>query len=112
LPGKFEVAAVIISQVIDRGEKRGITLNLGHKRWGADQGPVELFSIKGAKVISFNEEHTVLETGSKNGFQIGDYILVVPRHVCSTVNLYEHFILVEDNGKILDMECHVDARNR
>jgi len=112
LHGKFEIAAVIISQVIDRCEKRGITLNLGHKRWGADQGPVELFSIKEAKVISFNEEHTVLETGSKNSFQIGDYILVVPRHVCSTVNLYEHFILVEDNGKILDMECPVDARNR
>ncbi len=112
LPGAFEMAAVILAQVMEVGEKRRITLNLGHKRWGADQGPVELFSRPGLKVVSFNEEHTVLEVEGGETFEIGDYVLVVPKHVCSTVNLYEYFTLIREDGEIENVSEPVDARNR
>jgi len=36
VPGAFEIAAVVLAQVIDVGEGT-ITLNAGHKRWGADR---------------------------------------------------------------------------
>ena len=112
LPGEFELAALILAQVIELGDGHRMTLNLGHKRWGADQGPVQTFSHPGLTVYSFNEEHTVLKTDSENQFKIGDYLLIVPRHVCSTVNLYETFSLIGDNGEIKNSTCPVNARNR
>ena len=39
-----------------------------------------------------------------NDLFIGDYVLLAPRHACSTVNLYEHFILIGDNGEIRIMQ--------
>jgi len=112
LPNTFEIAAAILAQVMDTGPENRITLNLGHKRWGADRGPVELLSDPDLRVVSFSEEHTVLKSNKKNPCQIGDYILVVPRHVCSTVNLYETFVLIDEDGKIENLHCPVDARNR
>ncbi len=112
MPGGFEFAALIVTQVIDISENNRIILNLGHKRWGADRGPVDLFSHSDLRVVSFNEEHTVLQNGSKDSFKIGDYILIVPKHVCSTVNLYEYFTVIGESGAIENLEVPVDGRNR
>ena len=111
LPGAFEIAAVVLAQVIEIGED-AITLNLGHKRWGADRGPVELFSRPDLRVRSFNEEHTVLEFTGGASFSVGDYVLIAPKHACSTVNLYEHFTLIGEDGGIEVMASPVDGRNQ
>src|SRR5437667_231626 len=42
MPGLFDFAALILAQVMDFPGEGLITLNLGYKRWGADQGPIEL----------------------------------------------------------------------
>lgn len=112
LPEKFEMAALVLAQVIEVGEKNRITINCGHKGWGADRGPVELFSGEKMKLFSFNEEHTVLEHKRGDIYTIGDYVLIAPRHVCSTVNLYEYFTLIGKDGEIIALESPVDARNR
>ena len=80
IPGLFTFAAVILAQVIETGMNTRITLNLGHKRWAADQGPVELFAPAGMKVVLFSEEHTVLEHDPGQSFGIGDYVAIVPRN--------------------------------
>lgn len=112
LPDKFKMAALILARVIEVSSSNRITLNLGHKGWGADQGAVELFSREGMKVYSFNEEHTVLEHKENDSFKVGDYILIAPRHVCPTVNLYEYFTLIGAEGDIIEERSPVDARNR
>jgi D-serine deaminase-like pyridoxal phosphate-dependent protein len=111
LPRKFEFAAFVLAQVMDIGENQ-ITLNLGHKRWAADQGGIHLFSEPDLKLKSFSEEHTVLTTNKSSQYKIGDYILIVPRHVCPTVNLYENFTLIGNDGVIENPSIPVDARNR
>jgi D-serine deaminase-like pyridoxal phosphate-dependent protein len=111
MPGAFQYAALILAQVMDDGDG-WYTLNLGHKRWGADQGPVERFSHPHMEVISFSEEHTVVKTEGKPLLRVGDYVLVVPRHICSTVNLYETFVLVNKEGDVENDSVAVDARNR
>lgn len=111
LPGEFEFAALILAQVMDIG-KNQIILNLGHKRWAADQGKIQIFSQPDLKVKSFSEEHTVLSPGGISDYHIGDYILIVPRHICPTVNLYENFVLIGSNGQIEDLAIPIDARNR
>ena len=112
IPGEFEIAAVVLAQVIEVGEGNRITLNLGHKRWGADRGPVDLFSEPGLEVVSFNEEHTMFKFTGDHSFHIGDYVLIVPKHACSTVNLYEHFTVIGEDGEIEILESPVDGRNR
>lgn len=111
MPGAFEMAALILARVLERHGDR-LTLNLGHKRWAADQGAVNRFSIDGAQVASFNEEHTVLAVPGSCPLTTGDYVLIAPRHVCSTVNLWEHFVLVGVDGEIFDAASPVDGRNR
>lgn len=110
-PNVFEIAAVLLAQVIDRPAPNKVTLNIGHKRWGADQGPIERFSVPGAKAYSWSEEHTVVSVPENLQLEIGDYVLAAPRHVCSTVNLWETFLLIDGEGNITQ-ELPVDARNR
>lgn len=111
-PGEFEIAAVILAQVMDAGGRNRITLNLGHKRWAVDQGPVQLFSRPNLKVVSVSEEHTVLEHPAGEKFEVGDYVLIAPRHVCPTVNLYEEFTLIGAEGTMEIASAPVDGRNR
>ncbi|MDZ7267903.1 MAG: alanine racemase [candidate division KSB1 bacterium] len=110
-PGEFELAALILAQVIEVGPGR-LTLNLGHKRWAAESGPLELFSRPGLRVVSFSEEHTVLRQEGSETIAIGDYLLLAPRHVCPTVNLFEAFTVIGPQGEIEILDAPVDGRNR
>lgn len=112
IPGLFSFAALILAQIIEVSGENRITLNLGHKRWAADQGPVERFVPEGLRIVLFSEEHTVLEHAPGQRFEIGDYVLIVPKHICPTVNLYEFFTLIGPTGAVLDAAVPVDGRNR
>ena len=112
LPDTFDVAALILAQVMDRPGTDTAALNLGYKRWAIDQGPVEGFSIEGMKALSWSEEHTVVSVPDGATVDIGDYVLIAPRHVCSTVNLWEHVIIIGPDGAVELRDCPIDARNR
>ncbi len=110
MPGTFDIAACILAQVIDCPAPNTATLNLGHKRWAIDQGPIKDFSVPGIKAVSWSEEHTVVTNpGNKLGY--GDYVLIAPKHICSTVNLYSHFAVIKEGEIIID-NCPVDGRNQ
>lgn len=111
MPGMFEFAAIVLAQVMDLPGEDLATLNLGYKRWAADQGPVELFSVPGVQVVSSSEEHTVLKCTERMP-RLGDRIFIVPRHVCSTVNLWENFTVVDDQGRVEASSVPVTGRNR
>jgi D-serine deaminase-like pyridoxal phosphate-dependent protein len=111
LDNTFEVAALLLAQVIDLPKEKLATLNIGHKRWSIDQGLPDVFSEAGVRITSFSEEHTVLALPAGKNLNIGDYILMAPRHVCSTVNLWEYGILVDSEGQI-KQNIQIDARNR
>ncbi len=112
LPQTFDVAALILAQVMDKVSEDTATLNLGHKRWSVDQGPVESFSLPGMQAKQWNEEHTVVSVPPESGVRIGDYVLIAPKHVCSTTNLWEFFTIIDANGEIEVEECPIDARNK
>jgi D-serine deaminase-like pyridoxal phosphate-dependent protein len=112
MPGLFEYAALILAQVMDLPGDGLATLNLGHKRWAIDQGPVQVFSEPGVEVASTSEEHTVLRLTPGKRLEIGDRVLIVPRHVCSTVNLWERFTVIGGDGRVEEEDLPVSARNR
>jgi D-serine deaminase-like pyridoxal phosphate-dependent protein len=112
IPDTFDVAALILAQVMDRPDSKIATLNLGYKRWAVDQGKIEGFSIDGMEALGWSEEHTVVSVPKGASIQIGDYVLIAPRHVCSTVNLWEYFTIIGPSGDIDQRACPIDARNR
>ncbi len=71
-----------------------------------------MFSREGLEVISTSEEHTVLRSRGDREIQIGESLLIVPRHVCPTVNLWENFAVVGPDGTVEIAACPVDGRNR
>lgn len=112
MPNTFVPAAVIFCQVMDTIEPGQYTLNLGHKRWAVDQGGIEVFSVPGMQAVKWSEEHTVVTAPGESNLKIGDYVFFVPRHVCSTVNLWEYFTLIGADGNIEIEQCPIDGRNR
>jgi|SaaInl4_150m_RNA_FD_contig_41_1588432_length_1620_multi_3_in_0_out_0_1 D-serine deaminase-like pyridoxal phosphate-dependent protein len=112
IPDTFEPAAMIFAQIMDRPDAATAVLNLGYKRWAIDQGAIEAFSIPGMKALGWSEEHTVVSVPEGASVEIGDYLLIVPRHVCSTVNLWEHFTIIGPDGEIEIEDCPIEARNR
>jgi len=112
MPDRFRIAALVYARVMDRPGRDRITLDLGHKRWAIDQGPVELFSEPGLEVIGTTEEHTVLRCDDSSKYAIGTPILIAPKHVCPTVNLWEEFRVVRPDGTLDETLRTVTARNR
>jgi D-serine deaminase-like pyridoxal phosphate-dependent protein len=88
------------------------TLNFGIKRWSVDNGPVDCFSVAGMKALSWSEEHTVVVIPKNSRVDVGDYVLVAPRHVCPMVNLFEQMTVIGPNGRIENTDCPIDGRNR
>jgi len=62
------------------------------------------------RALSWSEEHTVVSTAGS--LEISDYVLFAPKHVCSTVNLWENMTVVDPTGKIIERAIPIDARNR
>ncbi|HLU49191.1 MAG TPA: alanine racemase, partial [Planctomycetota bacterium] len=112
LPGEFRFAALVFARVMDLPGDDRITLDLGHKRWAMDQGPIETTDVPGLEFISASEEHTVFRRGpDAPALRIGDPVWLVPRHVCPTVNLWDSYTFVREDGSI-EENVAVDARNR
>jgi D-serine deaminase-like pyridoxal phosphate-dependent protein len=98
---------------MDRPGQDRVVLDLGHKRWAIDSGPLESFSVEGLEVLATSEEHTVLSArGEARGLKVGDSLLLVPRHVCPTVNLWEDFSVIGPGGEVEIASSPVDGRNR
>jgi len=112
MPDTFEVAVCILAQVIDRVAPDTATLNLGHKRWAVDSGPLDCFSMMGMEALNWNEEHTIVKVPKNLKLPVGSYILMAPKHVCPTVNLWETFDVIDPDGRIEIRESPIDARNR
>ena len=94
----FKSSLFILTTVVSVND-RLVVVDAGVKSCGVDQGmPVPVgFSV--SEVVA-SEEHFQLHHPTKK-FSVGDKILLVPAHCCSTVNLHEKLYFIED-GKVSD----------
>lgn len=110
----FRCAALILTQVVDRYPDAGsITTDLGSKGISSDL-PVEerayLLGHDTAELISQSEEHGVFQISGELP-RVGDYLLVVPGHVCPTTIRYPGIHVVDNAGEVVDYYLHT-ARDR
>lgn len=94
----FENSLFIITTVVSVSDNITV-VDAGVKSCGVDQGMPECVGFTVSHIVA-SEEHLQLHMPSKK-FNVGDKILLIPGHCCSTVNLHDKIYFVKD-GKVTD----------
>jgi len=108
----YQAAAVVVSTVVSKPSPGRFTCDAGHKSVSADTG-VPTCAVIGQPDFSPSkpsEEHLPVDVLKGPAPSIGDVLYLVPRHVCPTVNNFDHALLVT-RGRIVDLQ-QVTARGR
>lgn len=109
----YEPAAVVVATVVSHPTANRITCDAGHKAVSADSG-VPTCSIIGWPELQPDkpsEEHLPINIpAGSSAPTVGDRIYLIPRHVCPTVNNFDHALIIE-SGRIVRIE-RVTARGR
>lgn len=92
----FKNSLFILATVVSVNEKITV-VDAGVKSCGVDQGMPLCVGFTYEKIVA-SEEHFQLHNPSKK-FNVGDKVLLIPAHCCSTVNLYDKIYFVKD-GKV------------
>jgi len=110
----FRYAALILTQVVDRYPDAGtITTELGCKAISSDLPVEERAFLPGqgaAELILQDEEHGVFRIPGELP-RVGDYLLVVPGHICPTAIRYPGIHVLDTTGEVVDFYSHT-ARDR
>ena len=109
----YRPAAIVLSRVVSHPSPSRITCDAGHKALAIDCG-VPNCAVLGRPNLqpqTPNEEHLPLEVpSSEERPSIGDFLYLIPRHVCPSVNNFDEAIIVGPN-RALHAEP-VSARGR
>lgn len=109
----YRPAAIVISTVVSNPSPGRFTCDAGHKTVSADSGLPTCAVIGHRDYVPSkpSEEHLPIDVSSDSiPPRIGDALYLVPRHICPTVNNFDHALLVE-GGEIIEVE-RVTARGR
>ena len=94
----FENSLFILTTVVSVSENL-VVVDAGVKSCGVDQGMPIPVGFTVSHIVD-SEEHLQLHNPTKK-FKIGDRIMLIPAHCCSTVNLHDRIYLV-DGDKVID----------
>jgi D-serine deaminase-like pyridoxal phosphate-dependent protein len=100
LPPKYgyRPAAVVVATVVSHPTRGVVTCDAGHKTVSADSG-VPTCAILGRadlEPLHPSEEHLPIRVPEGGSIpDVGEFLLLVPRHVCPTINNFDHALLVE-----------------
>ena len=110
---RYRPAAVVVSRVVSHPKDNIITCDAGHKTVSVDCGVPNcvVMGRPDLRPLSPSEEHLPIEVpAGSTAPAVGAVLYLVPRHVCPTVNNFDHALLIE-RGRILNVEP-VTARGR
>jgi D-serine deaminase-like pyridoxal phosphate-dependent protein len=109
----FRPAAIVVTRVVSHPHPGIITCDSGHKTLSVDMGTPNCLVLGHANFRGSrpSEEHLPIEfSTNESAPSIGDFLYLVPRHICPTVNNFDHALFVR-NGEIESIEP-VSARGR
>lgn len=109
----YRPAAIVVSTVVSNPSPGRFTCDAGHKTVSADSGVPTCAILGHPEYLPFkpSEEHLPIDVPADSMQpRIGDALYLVPRHICPTVNNFDHALLVE-GGRMIAVE-RVSARGR
>jgi D-threonine aldolase len=86
--------------VISLPERGKICTDLGHKSIAAENEIHKrawFINAPGLKLLAQSEEHGIADAGPGHHYKPGDVLYVMPYHVCPTVALYDHMVVIENH---------------
>lgn len=113
---EFSPAALILGRVISRPGADLFTIDVGSKAIAADPaGPRgTILNVPGAEPLGQSEEHWVFRLSARDAALMpspGDEVYVLPRHICPSVALHAHAVVVDATGSA-DETWPITARDR
>jgi D-serine deaminase-like pyridoxal phosphate-dependent protein len=110
---EYMPAAIVMTRVVSHPAPGMITCDAGHKTVSADAG-IPTCMVPGhpeLEPLVPSEEHLPMRVADGAAVPaIGELLYLVPRHVCPTVNNFDHALIVSE-GKVIAVES-VTARGR
>ena len=115
LPTEFGYlpAAVIMTRVVSHPAPGMITCDAGHKTVSADGGvpTCAVFGYPALEPLAPSEEHLPMRVEDSTAVpEIGEVLFLVPRHICPSVNNFDHAVII-DGGRLIAVEP-VSSRGR
>jgi D-serine deaminase-like pyridoxal phosphate-dependent protein len=109
----YKPAVLVVARVVSHPRPTIVTCDGGHKAVSADAGVPTCIALGHPELtgIGPSEEHLPLTV--KEGAEpppVGEVLYLLPRHICPTVNLFDHALVIR-NGAIESVE-RVTARGR
>ena len=109
----YRPSTIVVSTIVSNPSPGRFTCDAGHKTVSADSGVPTCAFIGHREYLPSkpSEEHLPIDvSGDSIPPRIGDALYLVPRHICPTVNNFDHALLVA-GGEIIEVE-RVTARGR
>ena len=99
-----DCALAVIATVVSTPASDRVVVDAGSKALSADlrvnglDGYGIVLGHDRLTVARLSEEHAVLTAPDRSGLTIGDRVVIVPAHACTTVNLHPALLLVSPDG--------------
>lgn len=107
----FENSVSIISTVISKPDEDLAVIDAGLKSMTNEFGIPQVLYPEGASIETLSEEHSILDTKlCAAKLNTGDKVIILPSHVCTTVNLHDKYYIV--GGNIVFSEWEITARGK
>jgi len=108
----FEQAITVLTTVISRPEKRRAVIDAGMKSLSSDNG-FPLCRDPGIALFSLNEEHGHIKIENpEHDLRTGDKVEIIPSHGCTTIPLYERYVVIRNDRVESIMEMHARGANQ
>lgn len=95
---RFKNSLFVLTTVLSVQDKQVVT-DAGRKSIGLDQTPAAFVDFEGVP-IKTTEEHSQIPV-ENSGLKLGDKLLMLPGHCCTTINIHDNLYLVR-NDKVVD----------
>jgi len=90
----FEQALTVLTTVISRPEQGRAVTDAGKKSLSVDEG-LPVCRMAGVSVAKLNEEHGHLALADAGqALKVGEKVEIVPSHGCTTIPLYDRYVIV------------------
>jgi D-serine deaminase-like pyridoxal phosphate-dependent protein len=108
----FEQALTVLTTIISRPEKGRAVTDAGMKSLSTDNG-LPICRVPGITVSQLNEEHGHLRIENHGrDLSTGDKIEIIPSHGCTTIPLYDRYVVTRDDLVESIMKIHARGANQ
>ena len=99
----FDQSLSVLATVISKPAENRIILDCGVKTLVGEKGTPLIQGLRPAKKCNLSEEHSIwFYKHAKGDLNIGDKVRVLPGHCCSTVNMHDHYYVLQGD-RVVDV---------